>query len=227
MDEELINGAYRIKDFTGEIKDVDIKSGIVTGYFASFNNIDSDGDVIRPGAFKRSIGDRGPNGSNRIYHLLQHNILKPLSKPHILREDKVGLYFESKVSGTEYGKDTVILYSEGVFNEHSIGFKTLEEEFMDEEGFNEIREVKLFEGSTVTLGANSQTPFTGFKMDERMDLLTKAITDGKFTDQTFELLLLELKQIRTLLEPSKDTPDSSASGTSLVDAFKSELSIIH
>jgi len=214
---------YQIKNFTGTVKDVDIKSGIVTGYFASFDNVDSDGDVFRKGVFKRSIEQRGPNGVNRIFHLLQHNILEPLSKPHILREDNKGLYFESKITKVQYGKDTIQLYSEKIFEEHSVGFRTITQEFIDEEGFNEITEAKLFEGSTVTLGANAETPFAGFKLQERIDLLTKAITNGEYTDDTFEFLLTELKQIRTLLDPSHDTQDSSESGMGLVDAFKSGL----
>jgi phage head maturation protease len=43
-----------------QIKDVDGKKGIVTGYFSDFNSIDSDGDIIKPGAFQKSISQNGP-----------------------------------------------------------------------------------------------------------------------------------------------------------------------
>ena len=46
--------------FPIQIKDIDGKKGIVTGYFADFNSIDSDGDIIRPGAFSKSISEWGP-----------------------------------------------------------------------------------------------------------------------------------------------------------------------
>jgi hypothetical protein len=38
------------KEYTLEagIKDMDIKQGIVTGYFSSFNTLDSDNDIILP-----------------------------------------------------------------------------------------------------------------------------------------------------------------------------------
>ena len=42
-----------------QIKDVDGKKGIVTGYFSDFNSIDSDGDIIKPGAFQKSISHYG------------------------------------------------------------------------------------------------------------------------------------------------------------------------
>ena len=71
----------------GIIEDIDEMKGIVTGYFSSFNNIDSDGDVILSGAYKKTVAENGPSGRNRIMHLLQHNPLMPLAKPMELIED--------------------------------------------------------------------------------------------------------------------------------------------
>ena len=42
------------KNLNQGISDVDVKKGIVTGYFSSFDNMDSDGDVIRKGAFTKT-----------------------------------------------------------------------------------------------------------------------------------------------------------------------------
>ncbi len=206
------------KNTTLSVKDVDVKSGIVTGYAAAFDNVDSDGDVFRKGAFTKSVSERGPSGTNQQVHLLQHNILQPLGKPHVLREDEKGLYFETKLAKTSYGKDTLELYREGIYNEHSVGFKTIQEEAKSE--FNEITEVKLFEFSTVTLGANSQTPFTGFKATERLELLTKALRNGSFTDDTFALLEIEFNQLKALMEPD-NTPEPQTG--ELISAFKSKF----
>jgi len=46
-----------------QIKDVDGRKGIVTGYFSDFNSIDSDGDIIKPGAFTKSISQNGPSSA--------------------------------------------------------------------------------------------------------------------------------------------------------------------
>jgi phage head maturation protease len=51
-----INGAI--------IKDLDTKQGIVTGYYSVFGNIDSDGDMIMPGAFLKTISENGPEGKH-------------------------------------------------------------------------------------------------------------------------------------------------------------------
>jgi uncharacterized protein len=146
---------------SGIIEDVDDVKGIVTGYFSAFNNIDSDGDVIVSGAYKKTVGENGPMGRNRIMHLLQHNPLMPLAKPMELMEDAKGLRFVSKITETSYGKDVIKLYSEGVFNEHSVGFEIVKSD--NKAGYREIREIKLWEGSTVTWGANPNTPIESMK----------------------------------------------------------------
>lgn len=198
-----MNNAINYKGFPAQIKDLDRKEGIVTGYFAQFGSIDSDMDSIKPGAFAKTIMENGPEGKNRIMHLYQHDVNKPLGKPYLLKEDEFGLYFESKIIGTTYGEDVLKLYEAGVINEHSIGFKTVRN--TPKEGFNEIEEVMLYEGSTVTFGANENTPFTGFKSMtateavQKMQTISKAFRKGDFTDDTFNLLEIQMKQLEQFI----------------------------
>lgn len=191
------------KGIPAKIKDMDRKTGVVTGYFAQFGDVDSDMDMIVPGAFAKSIMENGPDGKNRIMHLYQHDVMKPLAKPMTLMEDSYGLYFESKIVGTTYGEDVMKLYEAGVINEHSIGFQTMMSD--PKEGYTEIKEVKLFEGSTVTFGANENTPFTGFKSMtateavQKMQTISKAFRKGDFTDDTFNLLEIQMKQLEQFI----------------------------
>ena len=65
-----------------------------------------------------------------------------------------------------------------------------------------LKELKLYEGSNVTLGANPETPFTGFKaltlkeINDKVKLITKAFRNGDFTDETFGLLEFALKELQ-------------------------------
>src|SRR4051812_12908348 len=108
---------------SGVIKDVDVKTGTITGYFSIFGNVDSDGDMIMPGAFKRTL----QNNYKRLKHLNQHRSYEPLAATKnerlSIKEDQQGLYFESVISQTSYGKDTILLYQDGVLDEHSIGYE--------------------------------------------------------------------------------------------------------
>lgn len=188
------------KSLIGEVKDVDVKGRTITGYLSAFGNKDFDGDIIEKGAFKKSITERKDN----ILFLNQHNWAQPHGKFKTLMEDDKGLYFESTpfVKGVTYSEDTLKLYEAGIINEHSIGFTTIKDHYEKESDTRYIKEVKLYEGSNVTLGANNQTPFTGFKsltlkeINDKCDRLYKAIRNGNFTDETFVLLEYALKDLQ-------------------------------
>ncbi len=208
----------------GIIEDVDDVKGIVTGYFSAFNNIDSDGDVIVSGSYKKTVAENGPMGKNRIMHLLQHNPLMPLAKPMELMEDAKGLRFVSKITETSYGKDVIKLYAEGVFNEHSVGFEIIKSD--NKAGYREIREIKLWEGSTVTWGANPNTPIESMKTwdaPKSQDMIAKfcnILRNGDVSDESMIQLEIGLKQIQEHLKALETK--SVETVESVATQFKSE-----
>jgi HK97 family phage prohead protease len=215
---------YDIKSIStseGVIKDIDEAKGIVTGYFSIFGNLDSDGDMVMPGAFKRTLQNNG----RRIKHLYQHDPFKPLSGKNndrlILMEDNKGLYFESTISKTSWGKDAIQLYVDGVMDEHSIGYNVLDEQ--KSQSGNELRELRLWEGSSVTWGANEQAGTSGVKSMNKeqcftkMNNVLKAIKNGKYeNEELFEALEIYFKQLQQHIEdltagstqPAVKAPDS-------------------
>ncbi|HQO87909.1 MAG TPA: hypothetical protein PKX84_09685, partial [Bacteroidia bacterium] len=113
-------------------------------------------------------------------------------------------------------------------SEHSIGFQTVKynqlkpwNEWKQGEAARELTELKLYEGSSLTAwGANMNTPLTGLKteqkvrkINDRIDILIKSLRDGTFSDETFDLLEIELKQMQQAMidlttEPEQTTqPD--------------------
>lgn len=166
----------------------DSQSRIVSMYLASFNTIDSDCDIIRKGAFAKSIQERGPesNSNRQIKYLHQHCIKEPIGVFKMLKEDNLGLYAEALIESTPIGDIMLERYANGTYKEHSIGFQyvwekcqwvdlpntvTVPMELEDEDENEasktiqafECKELNLFEGSVVTFGANENTPFLGFK----------------------------------------------------------------
>lgn len=154
----------------------------VKGYFAAFDTIDSDMDIIRKGAFAKSIDERGVNSTSnrRIKFLHQHNPLEISGALIDLKEDDYGLYFEAQIERTALGDIILERYSNGTYREHSIGYKYVPNgcqwvevpytpaDAQDTTGainiqVFECKELNLFEGSVVTFGANPNTPFIGFK----------------------------------------------------------------
>lgn len=166
-----------------ELKDVDKASRKVVVYLAKFDNVDSDGDVIRKGAFAKSLQEHGvdSNSNRKIAFLRHHDWQQPIGKFLELKEDDNGLYGVAEMGRTTIAEDAWKDYEDGIIREHSIGFqyikdkmKFIEDSTMPTKGFYEVKEVKLFEGSAVTFGANSLTNVLSVtKGEERATLLTK------------------------------------------------------
>ena len=102
-----------------------------------------------------------------------------------------------------------------------------------------IKEIKLYEGSNVTLGANPETPFTGFKsltmaeINDQIGKMIKLLKDGSLTDEGFGRLEIALKQFQleafnlgknslSEIEPKSITPinDEPNILTSLINVLK-------
>jgi HK97 family phage prohead protease len=241
-----VKAIYSIpQELKASIKDVDGKKGIVTGYFASFNNVDSDGDIIIPGAFLKSIAESGPNSAKpRVKHLLNHDVRQPLGEIQVLKEDLKGLYYESQTGSHNLGVDFVKMVDSGLITEHSIGYETMKWRNHDTATYSmygkdypvrELQELKLWEGSSLTAwGANSETPLTGLKsmtneqILARIPLLKSAIKNGTFTDATFDILIAELsaieqayKALTETTQPGGNDRTTEPSGSELIDAIKS------
>jgi len=205
------NMIYVYKNQSLEVKDVDTKQGIVSGYFSAFGMVDSDGDIMMQGAFKRSIQDWGPEAKGRIKHLLNHDPSKPLGKIIELKEDGYGLFYRSQVGKHQLGQDFVKMVESGLISEHSIGFRTLREQKND--SANEIHEVMLFEGSSLTAwGANEHTPMLGIKSIKNIDEIKeqirnfeKFIRNSDVTDETIELCLIKVRQLAQAVEQMSST----------------------
>jgi len=222
------------KNLAGGVSDVDTKKRVITGYLSEFDSEDLTKDVIEKGAFTKTIAER----KSDIYFLNNHNWGQPHGRFDVLREDSKGLYFESDpLIDTTYSSDLLKLYEAGIVKEHSIGYQVARK--TQNGAIRHLKELRLAEGSNVTRGANPNTPFMGFKslthaeLKDTEKLLIKAIQDGTFTDGTFGLLEIALKQLQTdafelgqktpiITEPSLDTRNITPSVEAL-KAFRETL----
>lgn len=225
-------------------KDADAKKGIITGYFANFDNIDSDGDIIRRGAFKKSILEWGPQSTSpRIKHLLNHNSSQPLGKITMLVEDTKGLAYESLIGTHTLGVDFIKMVESDLVTEHSIGYQTMKRnQLQDYEGYMknpgdgwfELTDLKLYEGSSLTFfGANPLTPVTGLKGEfdfqeliNRQANLEKFCRDSTASDETIQLLLIECKQLTQTIIDIKDTQQATVTEQAKDIELKEALSIL-
>jgi len=205
-----------------KIKDADMKQGIVMGYSASFNTLDSDNDIIIPGAFMKTIQEMGPQSSRpRIKYLLDHNTGKSLGVIQTLKEDSQGLYYEAKVGTHDLGQDFLKMVDSGMITEHSIGYGVVRKEIINPDAKysdqqTRLHELKLWENSALQCwGANMNTPLVGSKSlmkyaEERVPMLIKALHNGTFTDKTFWELEKELILLQQAIKSDYDTTGPDA-----------------
>jgi HK97 family phage prohead protease len=230
---------YSVKSADANILDVSTSSRIVTGFFNSYNFFDSDKDVLIMGAAKKSIEERGVNSTAvaKIKHALNHDLTTLVGKLQVLEETTkngiTGIYFESKIANTTLGNDTLINYKEGIYDNHSIGFKYNQLSLIESEknpvAWNEVvsklvnpeeaekygylylvKEINLFEGSTVAFGANSLTPFLGVKsgskesmtlaLVSKLNQLEYTVKNGMQSDEMLSTFELQIKQFKQILK---------------------------
>lgn len=193
-----------------KIEDVDKKQGIVIFYTSAFNNKDSDGDIITKGAFSKSLNE----GFNRFRHLKNHYIPVGLPIKDETYEDDYGLRVGSKLfKGIQDADELLIQYETyaemGNAMEHSFGYETLREDFDKEKNANILKELKIWEFTTMTTwGANQNALQVGLKnmnpliLIRELKVLRKMIK-GDFKDSRLEQYENKINEIELILLNSK------------------------
>jgi HK97 family phage prohead protease len=205
---------YKYGRPVSEIKDVDLQKRTVQAYYYNSQTVDSDNDIILPGAYAKSIKERGPKSPQpRIKHLYNHwdgaGLLMELG------EDEKGGWFLSKLGRHTIGRDVLTMYDDGLITEHSHGFEVMKtgEERIEDKDVRVIKEGVLWEVTSLDKwGANQNTPVIKSKDDasywiKKLDKLQKAFASGSYSDETFELLELQLKQIQQLISEFDMKPE--------------------
>lgn len=134
--------------------------GEYEGHFSIFGNIDSYQDIVEPGAFKKTIAERG----KRVKVFLGHDWGKLIGPPPFeLKEDSVGLFAAGRLTLESFwGHEAWVLMKDGALAEGSFGFRAIQYDY-DDADIRHLREVRLYEISPVPLGANPLTSVQAIK----------------------------------------------------------------
>ena len=206
---------HEVKTMQFKVDAYNEEEGIFSGYGAIFDNVDSGGDIIEPGAFTKTLAE----GWERVKILALHNdCWLPIGRPIELREDANGLFLSAKISDTTMGRDIKVLLKDGVLNELSIGYDPIVFDY-DSDGIRHLREVKLWEVSVVTWAMNPEAVITGYKSMQETAEQAQAIKAD---------LLLDVKEGRkisnTRLKSLKDVSKSMKDAARTIDAVIREAS---
>lgn len=151
--------------FDWQLKSID-EYGVFAGYGSVFEVVDSQKDVVMPGAFKNTIENR----KSQIKLLWQHDMSQPIGVIDEIFEDENGLYVKGHLMlDVAKAKEAYALLQKGVVSGMSIGYSPKRTRSDKVNGVRILDEVELWEVSLVTFPANDAARITVVKNAEKPD----------------------------------------------------------
>ena len=149
-----MNEIRHTKEFSIKLAGDD--SGAFEGHAAVFGNVDSYGDIIEPGAFSKTIRERGRS----VPVLWQHDQRQPIGTGEVF-ESSNGLVIKGRIlPGLTRGREALLLLREGIVKGLSIGYSVVKDAYDSDRKVRRLTELKLYEVSVVTFPANELATVT-------------------------------------------------------------------
>ena len=153
-----------------------LSEGQFTAYASVFGNVDSYGDIVVKGAFANTLADWEASG-NLIPLLFGHNMTDPdYNIGHVVsaEEDEIGLKVTAQLDlENPKARQTYRMIKGRRINQMSFAYDVVDGQYVkgnnpddDEDPTDEvyeIRKLKLYEVSVVTVGANQETEILAVK----------------------------------------------------------------
>ena len=224
-----------LKDTPIQIKagpDDGLAEGQFSAYASVFGNVDSYGDVVIPGAFADDLKAWEESG-NAIPLLFGHNMSDPdFNIGHVVdaKEDERGLLVTAELDlENPKAKQVYRMLKGRRINQMSFAYDVLEggdaqREKLDgsKEGYYELRKLKLYEVSVVTIGANQETEVLAVKT--AADALLSGAKAGRVISAKSEddLRQAHAALANVLAAIGEDDDQKQASGTTEVKSSASD-----
>ncbi len=208
------------KDFRFEVKDIN-EAGQFTGYASVYGITDAMNDIVEPGAFTKTIQERGAS----VPVLWQHNSDEPIGIGS-LSDSERGLIINGKLElELQAARDAYVRLRSGLVKGLSIGYRSIVDKL--DNGKRLLKEIKLYEVSLVVFPANEEALVTAVKEDD----LGVAVDPEAELNKTLDLVLEQkagrmisaanrsrIAQAISVLEAlladdESSTPDKGAAGT--------------
>lgn len=175
------------------------------GHGSIFGNVDLGGDIVMPGAFKRSLAQHKKAGTLPQMFWM-HRMDQVPGRWLEMEEDAKGLYVKGELADTPLGNEMRTLLKMKAVRGQSIGYRTIDMDY-DKDGNRLLKEIDLWEVSLVSLAMNPLARVEGVK--------SRLSAAGEYvpTQREFERLLRDAGCSRKLAEAMAakfcDDPDIS------------------
>jgi len=181
------------------------------GHGSVFRNVDLGGDIVVPGAFKRSLAEHRKNGSLPGMFWM-HDPSRVAGKWLSMSEDSEGLAVKGVLADTELGNEIHTLLKMDAVRGLSIGYRTLDQDF-DKDGNRLIKEAELWEVSVVSLPMNPLAQVAHVK--SQLSATGEYVPTARQFEQMFREMGCSKKVARSLIskligeEESGGTPEET------------------
>lgn len=169
---------------------------------------------FQPGAFVKTIAERGPEGNGQIKFFRHHGFetMTVAAKYLALEEDAVGLRFEVETIDTQVGRDLAVEVRAGVVDTVSVGFDAIREIWDSEEEDRTILEARLWEISAINWPAYPESTIDSVRAFERLpeylDTLLGELRAGKVISSANMTKLTEARSLLDqVIESATPEPD--------------------
>lgn len=164
---------------TLQLKQLD-DDGRFAGYASIFGVVDNQNDMMRRGAFMRTLEEQ--DGDIRL--LWQHRFEEPIGIFSLLREDARGLYVEGRLLlDVQRAREAHALLKAGAICGLSIGYVPVKYHIDADTGVRVLEEVALYEVSLVTFPANSEATVHAVKEDGELENAIRSGALVRFSDE--------------------------------------------
>lgn len=161
-----------------EIKEISAE-GSFEGLLSPYGNVDGTGDIVEPGAYTKTLKDRG----NKVPLLWQHQPSLPIGEL-TLEERADGLWCKGQLLMADSVAQRAYLFIKArIVKGLSIGFESVKDTI--DNGIRYLKEIKLYEGSIVTFPANEAALIASVKGDRE--------TKGDFNEELTEIQVMEMR----------------------------------
>jgi HK97 family phage prohead protease len=201
-----------------------LAEGQFTAYASVFGNVDSYGDVVMPGAFANDIA-RWEKSGNLIPLLFGHNMSDPdynIGSVVKAEEDSVGLKVTAQLDlENPKAKQVYRLIKGRRIDQMSFAYDVIVGAHAERFGEDvyELRDLKLYEVSVVTVGANQETEILAVKQAADLaDRMSASIKAGRVLSAKNESEIRgaheALTRVLSVLDSTNDEQKASEPGPS-------------
>lgn len=209
--------------FKFQVKDIS-ENGTFSGYASTFGNEDLGGDIVAPGAFKKTIKEN-PD----VPILWSHDELIGVNKA--AEEDRKGLYVEGELNlDVQRGREAYALAKQRAVKGLSIGFSPVTVDYSRaKEGIRILKEVKLYEYSLTPFPMNERAGISSIKcwddVQVEMGRMEKFLSKQSLSAKERDALQRKFAQFLALLatSPGSTTGDAGDPAAAHQDEAPEEI----